>query len=84
MTSMNKKLKPVDIFIRFKEMSLRTVGKLLFTLLEGRKKKKKSEIEKDLHGSKCAEWRVHTCTRRTVEWIFTYTTCNALLCESMS
>lgn len=43
MTSMNEKLKPVDIFIRFKEMSLRTVGKLLFMLLEGRKKKKKRD-----------------------------------------
>lgn len=61
MTSMNKKLKPVDIFIRFKEVRLRTVGKLFFMVLEGRKKKK-SEIEGDLHGSKFAEWSMHTCT----------------------
>lgn len=78
MASMNKKPKPVDIFIRFKEISLRTVGKLLFMLLEGRKKK--AEIERDLHGSKFAEWSVHMCTG----WTFTYTTCDVLPCESMS
>lgn len=82
MTSMNEKLKPVDIFIRFKEMSLRTVGKLLFMLLEGRKKKKK-EIERDLHGRKFVDWRVRTCTYRTAKWIFTSKTCTILLYESM-
>lgn len=82
MASMNKKPKPVNILISFKEISLRSVGKLLFMLLEGRKKKTK--IERDLHGSKFAEWSVHMCTCRTTGWTFTYTTCDVLFCESMS